>query len=504
MIDAQLKRHLDEFLDQNYGAEAYAAFASRLLNVEFEPKQFVGSNAGEAAEYAVDHARRMSETLALDLVEENLPDDAPEEEWNWQALAKAANARWRCAINEHDLRKLGREHVAEFLIERAETFCNNTDLSSGANLLEQNYGIQTACRWLRDKFGVVVNPAEAEKMEPSEFREHARQKTLEGYAEREARFPVLVGLAHFTIRDQNGRRYDREGVADWAARRFNVQLDVEELRNKQRHEIEETLFQVSRDSSKQSEPYYATMREKLAKLFQEEEVDVESIRKVREEKIRRNDRITSRDVRKIRRDSPALADLCNWLNTALRQQLTVEELSEWDVLLLENRVESIIENEFNSEMRKVERSLILGILDASWKEHLQVMDHLKSSVSFRGYAQVDPKVEYKREGMRIFDAMWDGVFERVTDYVYRVEQLDENFIGSTWSDADRVGAAQHPQQQAVSPEVEQTMKQQDDAIEASKEHKVETYRNKSPKIGRNDPCPCGSGKKYKNCCGKNR
>ncbi len=504
MIDAQLKRHLDEFLDQNYGAEAYAAFASRLLNVEFEPKQFVGSNAGEAAEYAVDHARRMSETLALDLVEENLPDDAPEEEWNWQALAKAANARWRCAINEHDLRKLGREHVAEFLIERAETFCNNTDLSSGANLLEQNYGIQTACRWLRDKFGVVVNPTEAEKMEPSEFRELARQKTLEGYAEREARFPVLVGLAHFTIRDQNGRRYDREGVADWAARRFNVQLDVEELRNKQRHEIEETLFQVSRDSSKQSEPYYAMMREKLAKLFQEEEVDVESIRKVREEKIRRNDRITSRDVRKIRRDSPALADLCNWLNTALRQQLTVEELSEWDVLLLENRVESIIENEFNSEMRKVERSLILGILDASWKEHLQVMDHLKSSVSFRGYAQVDPKVEYKREGMRIFDAMWDGVFERVTDYVYRVEQLDENFIGSTWSDADRVGAAQHPQQQAVSPEVEQTMKQQDDAIEASKEHKVETYRNKSPKIGRNDPCPCGSGKKYKNCCGKNR
>jgi len=443
----------------------------------------------------------MSEALALDLVEENLPDDAPEEEWNWQALAKTANARWRCSINDRDLRKLGRDHVAEFLIERAERFCDNTPLTDGARLLEQNYGLRTACKWLSDKFGVTIDPEKAEKLETSEFCELARKKTLEDYAEREARFPVLAGLVHFTIVDAQGRRYDREGVAEWAARRFNVNFDVEDLRNKQRREIEEALFQVSREAIKKSQPYYETMREKLSKLFEEEDVNVDLLRAAREEKIRRNDRITSRDVRKIRKDSPALADLCNWVNTALHKDLTVEELADWDVLLLENRMESVIESEFNPEMRKVERSLILGILDSSWKEHLQVMDHLKSSVSFRGYAQVDPKVEYKREGMRIFDAMWDAVFERVTDYVFRIEQLDENFIGSTWSDADRAGAAQHPSQTAT-PEVEQTMKQQDDAIEASKEHKVETYRNKGPKIGRNEPCPCGSGKKYKRCCGK--
>ena len=136
-----------------------------------------------------------------------------------------------------------------------------------------------------------------------------------------------------------------------------------------------------------------------------------------QEKIARNERITSSDIRKIRRDAPGLKALCDWLNGELGQELTVEELSDWDVLLLENRVESIIENEFNPEMRKVERSLILGILDGAWKEHLMAMDHIKASVGFRGYAQVDPKVEYKREGMRVFDAMWNGVFERVTDYV---------------------------------------------------------------------------------------
>ena len=501
MIEDQLSRHLDEFLSPNYGAEAYAAFAARQLNVEFEPKQFRAMNPGEAAEYAIEHARHMSHAGVLDAVEENLSDDVPEEEWNWQALAKTANARWRCTLRDSDLKKVGRDNVADFLIEKAEHFCDSVKLDSGANLLAPNYGVLTACRWLRDKFGVVIDPQEATKMEQNDFVALARQKTLEGYTEREARFPVLAGLAHFTIRDQNGKRYDREGVAAWAAQRFGVNLDVEDLKNKQRREIEEELFSVSRASAKRVEPYYAHMRELLAKMFEEENVAIETLRANREEKIARNDRITSSDIRKIRKDAPTLAELCNWLNTELDQKLTVEELSDWDVLLLENRVESIIESRFNSEMRKVERSLILGILDASWKEHLLVMDHLKSSVGFRGYAQVDPKVEYKREGMRVFDAMWNGVFERVTDYVYRIEQLDENFIGSTWSSANTPGAATH--QQAASPEVQQTQRQQEEAIEASKERKVETYRNKSPKVGRNDPCPCGSGKKYKNCCGKN-
>ena len=501
MIESQLERRLSEILSSTYSAESYAAYVGRQLNVEFESKNFRGLNAAEAAEYAIDHARRMSEAAVLDAVEENLSEEVPEEDWNWEALAKTANARWRTQLRGVDLKKVGRENVTDFLLEKANKFCDSTNLDQGAPLLDGNYGVRVACRWLRDKFGVEIDEREALKMESDDFRALARRRTLEGYAEREARFPVLAGLAHFTIRDQNGKRYDREGVAQWAARRFGVDMDVEDLKNMQRREIEERLFAVSREAAKRVEPYYEQMRERLQKLFAEEDVDIDLLRAKREEKIARNDRITSSDARKIRKDSPELKSLCEWLDSELDQKLTVEELADWDVLLLENRVESIIENRFNSEMRKVERSLILGILDASWKEHLLVMDHLKSSVGFRGYAQVDPKVEYKREGMRVFDAMWDGVFERVTDYVYRIEQLDENFISSTWSAADDPNAASRSQ--AVSEEMRQTQRQQEEAIEASKEKKVETIRNKGPKIGRNEPCPCGSGKKYKNCCGKN-
>ena len=76
----------------------------------------------------------------------------------------------------------------------------------------------------------------------------------------------------------------------------------------------------------------------------------------------------------------------------------------------------------------MEKVLLLQILDSSWMEHLRAMDHLRSSIGLQGYAQIDPKVEYKREGMKIFAEMWNGVSDKVTDLIFRVEQFDPEFL----------------------------------------------------------------------------
>ena len=86
-------------------------------------------------------------------------------------------------------------------------------------------------------------------------------------------------------------------------------------------------------------------------------------------------------------------------------------------------------------MREMEKVVMLQILDASWMEHLRAMDHLRSSIGLQGYAQIDPKVEYKREGMRIFAEMWNGIADRATDLIFRVEHFDPEFLsylGSRW------------------------------------------------------------------------
>jgi preprotein translocase subunit SecA len=152
---------------------------------------------------------------------------------------------------------------------------------------------------------------------------------------------------------------------------------------------------------------------------------------------------------------------------------------------------------YRPEMRSIERGLLLNRLDASWKNHLYTMDHLRSTVGLRGMGQMDPKTEYKREGMKEFNAMKESLQDKVTDSIFRLEEEVE-FQESTWA----VQAAEHKTFQAPPPDERSMRGQQDAAIANSQkgDKKPEPIRNRGVKVGRNDPCPCKSGKKYKNCC----
>jgi preprotein translocase subunit SecA len=152
---------------------------------------------------------------------------------------------------------------------------------------------------------------------------------------------------------------------------------------------------------------------------------------------------------------------------------------------------------YGDDMKRMERAVVLQILDNAWKDHLLAMDHLRSSVGLRGYAQVDPKVEYKREGMRTFDLMWKGIDERVTDIVYRIEQVEDESLKSTF----RETAAIHAEAPSAAALATQSPSPDAPPSQAA-DVNVEPIRNLGTKVGRNDPCPCGSGKKFKNCCGK--
>ena len=120
----------------------------------------------------------------------------------------------------------------------------------------------------------------------------------------------------------------------------------------------------------------------------------------------------------------------------------------------------------------------------------------------KGYAQMDPKVEYKREGMRLFESMWESIGERVTDLIFRMESsLNEDFIRSTWVE----GQARHDDAATASvgegaADSNTAGQRAADASNQREQAKAEPIRNKGPRVGRNDPCPCGSGKKYKACC----
>ena len=122
------------------------------------------------------------------------------------------------------------------------------------------------------------------------------------------------------------------------------------------------------------------------------------------------------------------------------------------------------------------------------------MDHLRDSIGLRGYAEQDPKIEYTREGSRLFEEMLEAVQSRVTDLLFKVRLTAGESARSVYN----ISQARHDLMQTDYSQAAQGQAQAAEPPPVAK-----TIRKETPKVGRNDPCPCGSGKKYKKCCGKN-
>lgn len=146
-----------------------------------------------------------------------------------------------------------------------------------------------------------------------------------------------------------------------------------------------------------------------------------------------------------------------------------------------------------------ERSVMLQVIDTQWREHLSALDHLRQGIHLRGYAQKNPKQEYKREAFELFSDMLDRVRDDVIRLLMTVRIQTQEEIEQAEQEAAQAVQMQNVQYQHTDyQEAEQQM--QEPAAQAS-DHPG-TVRNILPKVGRNDACPCGSGKKYKHCHGQ--
>ena len=148
----------------------------------------------------------------------------------------------------------------------------------------------------------------------------------------------------------------------------------------------------------------------------------------------------------------------------------------------------------DERMEEIEAYLLLQIMDVKWKDHLYAMDKLRSGIGLRAYAQKDPKIEYKREGYEAFQSMIDAIKEEVSSLILRVEIAEgqEERRSDIWQVSDESHADMGVFESSGMAE----------ASEAPQISEVpKPFKRTTKKVGRNAPCPCGSGKKYKKCCG---
>ncbi len=498
MIDDQIAAAVEKYLDDDYAPASFAEFAAGRLGGEFETAEFRGADFNAASTAATEKALAAVPTIVQELMEENLNPDEDPKDWKWNEMIRALSAKYGLKETDRDLKKVPREELAEHLVALAREAVRAIDLSEGGRFLVKTYPAESLADWVRQKFQVNVPLDEIADKPQTSLPAYFVRKVREAYRAKDVEFPVRVALSNFMAdKAQGGGRIDRDGLIRWAAQRLGPVLAqrqngplavadeagffaasfkaleaeglTEELfRTEPRSRLKEVLMAVA---PKMLPP--AGLDEIAAKL----------------------DDVFSGATAAEAADAKELAE---WCRTELGLALDAGKLTGASRDGAFQTVLNAYDEKYRPEMHSVERGLLLEQLDSAWKTHLLAMDHLKSGVGLRSYGQEDPKIVYKREGMKEFDAMWEGVHDRVTEAVFRMEDLgEEEAQAALWAGARATHAAAASATQARAAEADAQGQQTNAA--GGEVKKVDPIRNLGAKVGRNDPCSCGSGKKYKNC-----
>lgn len=199
-----------------------------------------------------------------------------------------------------------------------------------------------------------------------------------------------------------------------------------------------------------------------------------------------------------------ISEILSWirsnLNVVLYEQNIISDAMNYDILL-ENLYEGVLdayqkrEQELTAEqLREIERRVLLSVVDELWRDHLHEMDLLKDGIGLRAYGQKDPLIEYKKESFNLFQTLVSNINLAVTKKVFTTYIIAPEKI------QDFLEMAKQRHESSSAFDVTQP-KEPNVTTNAPEKQKLQP-RTVGEKIGRNDPCPCGSGKKYKKCCGK--
>ncbi len=325
---------------------------------------------------------------------------------------------------------------------------------------------------------------------------------------------------YLSLEDNLLRIFGGEGVGRWM-RRFGMKEDEaleERMITRQIEKAQKKVEQHNFDIRKHLLEYDDTANEQRKVIYRQRAELLESddvsdlVRDVREDVfidlVRRyvpRDSIDDQwDIAGLNRELEGEygldLDLVHWVEE--QHELDAEGIRE-HVMNAANAMFEQKENDIGAEtMRQLEKHVMLSVLDDAWKEHLAAVDYLRQGIQLRGYAQQDPKQMFKRESFELFAQMLDRIKSGAIQMLARVRIRSEEEVAAMEAEQQRQAMAkrmqfQHAEASAMGDAEEEALA----GAQPDPEPAAPTMRE-GPKIGRNDPCPCGSGKKYKHCHGR--
>jgi preprotein translocase subunit SecA len=505
MIADAVADAVDKFITQDHVANVVSEWARMNFDVAIEPADIMGQRNIDELEHTIkEHARTdLSTTLANTLGEFAGERDDDVTTWDLKGLAGWARTRYHIELSAAQMRRMSpkelQEHIQHLALEQIEA----RDVSELMKFLDKLYTERELANWAKDKFGLdidpmdfVEDPRDNRPKEPGAIEKLIVERARTAYKRREVEYPVeeMLGNVYGTEDASTDDPYRAEYVRLWIKQRYDVEMPLEHIRSRSVRQLRDELIGL------QEKMLIDGGADQLAEELLKGDPSDDELAK------RLNDRfglkLRPESVRPPSDEPHALED----------QKKKDDLIKARKPITREEFIHAKIRGMFRDELTRLEQFVLVNILDQSWKDHLYAMDMLRSGIGLQAFAEKDPRILFKKEGFRYFDEMMINLREKVTDLIFKArvmaatqqrsvyqqaaaihQTLDTYGVGEEIAATGGMAVASAPDESAVAMEEEPSSPRGAPG--------AQPIVNDDEKVGRNDPCPCGSGKKYKNCCG---
>ena len=494
MIGESITDAVDKYITQDYVAVMISEWARANFETNIDVRDLRGMRQIEDLEHFLKSQARAEAEMNISATLGEFMGEDPDNPAGWDAkgLSSWAMSRFQVNLSQSQIRKMDPVELEEKLRHAAIEQIEKRDCSPLLKYLEPLYAEGELARWAREKFAIEVEPgqfmADAERgmAQPAEvivklIDERARRS----YARRELEYPVDQALVFAFGGPENttDNPYAADYLRAWARAKYGIEMPLDHIRSQGPRKLHAELVGYQREFLKQG------------RLEREVDAIIAASNGDRADLLRRfNERfplnLSEKDLSSRREGSSV--------------QSNGDGRSDGDIraALLERGREFL-----RRELTDLEQFVLIQILDQAWKDHLYAMDMLKGGIGLKAFAEQDPRVAFKREGFVYFEQMMMGVRDKVTDLIFRARVTGAaqtrsayNVTAATHQEGPGYGVAENVSVNAKAIEGAGEMQQASDQPQGQATA-VKTIVREAPKVGRNDPCPCGSGKKYKKCHG---
>ena len=450
MIKNVIADGCETVLNDDYASNCVVEWAKSNFGVELEPKSVKNLDADAIEEKIKDHAsRNVTNEITISLGE-YLGDYEDKSTWNLSDLSKWAMSAFKVNLSVARLKDMESDEIEETLIEAACEQVMKKDCSYVLEFLKEGYALRVFTELSSTKFDIELEESELAELNKEDVYELVLSKVDAKYRQREIEYPAEFAMNMvFTPEGINANGFD--SLVKWANSKFDAGIGIEDIQELSPGAIVQKFIEMNRRM------YDGGLVEQIEAKY----------------------------------TSLGEEDFCGWAKERFNAEL--DESVEGDAVK-----GAVVEAGFEflrQELSHLERYVMLQVYDAAWKDHLYSMDHLKESIFLRSFAEKDPKTEYKQEGYRMFKEMLNTVEQRISSMILKVRLESKAAQRNVYN----VSKASHEQVNQFSA----SERQRAAAMAPQGDRRVKQIVNDEPKVGRNDLCPCGSGKKYKKCCGLN-